>query len=90
MVESIYIDQSSFVKNIVQLPILAWFRILAPQFKALHGIPHVTGAIDGSHIPTLAPVIGGEDYYCRKAFLLSLLQGTINTRCVYGMTNLYG
>jgi hypothetical protein len=74
----------------VQLPILAWFRILAQEFKALHGIPHVIGAIDGSHIPTLALVIGGEDYYCRKAFHLSLLQGIINTRCVYGMTNLDG
>jgi hypothetical protein len=32
---------------------------LASQFEALHGIPYIVGAIDGSHIPFLAPVIGG-------------------------------
>ena len=39
----------------VQFPSLAWFQILARNFEDLHGIPHIIGAIDGSHIPILAP-----------------------------------
>jgi hypothetical protein len=50
----------------VQFQSPAWFRILAQEFEALHGIPYIIGAIDGSHISILALVIGGEDYYFRK------------------------
>ena len=67
----------------VQFPSPARFRVLAQEFEALHGIPHIIGAIDGSHIPILAPVIGGEDYYCRKSFHSALLQGIVDTKCVF-------
>lgn len=36
---------------------------LARDFEALHDIPYVVGAIDGSPILILALIIGGEDYY---------------------------
>ena len=45
----------------VQFPNPAQFRILAQEFKALNGIPYIIGAIDGSHIPILGPIIRGED-----------------------------
>jgi hypothetical protein len=39
--------------------------------------------VDGSHISILAPIIGGEDYYCRKSFHSALLQGIINIKIIY-------
>ena len=57
----------------VQTPSESQFRILASKFKQLHGIPYIIGATDGSHIPILAPIIGGEDYYCRKSFHFVIL-----------------
>ena len=62
---------------------LARFRVLAQESEDLHGILHIIGAIDGSHIPILALVIGGEGYYCRKSFPLVLLQVIINIECVF-------
>ena len=67
----------------VQFPNPARFRVLAKEFEALHGIPYIIGAIDGSHIPILAPIIGGEDYYCGKSFNSALLQGIVDTKCVF-------
>ena len=43
----------------IQFPSPTHFRVLAREFEARHGIPHIIGVIDGSHIPILAPVIGG-------------------------------
>jgi hypothetical protein len=51
------------LRVLVQFPSESQFKVLASQFEALHGIPYIVGAIDGSHIPILAPVIGGGDYY---------------------------
>jgi hypothetical protein len=58
------------------------FMVLTKEFEALHGIPHIIGAIDRSHIPIQAPIIGGEDYYYRKSFHFTLLQGIVDTKCV--------
>ena len=43
------------------MPSESQFRILAKGFEALHEIPYVVGAIDGSHILVLIPIYGGED-----------------------------
>ena len=50
----------------VQCPSSTRSRILAQEFEVLHEIPYIVEAIDGPHILILAPIIGGEDYYCRK------------------------
>ena len=60
----------------------AGFRNLAQGFEALHRISYIIGAIDGSHSLILAPIIGGEDYYCRKSFYSSLLHGIIDIKLV--------
>ena len=49
---------------LVQMSSESQFRVLAKEFEVLHKIPYVVGAIDGSHILVLAPIYGGEDYYC--------------------------
>ena len=67
----------------VQFPNPARFRILALEFEALHEIPYIIGAIDGSHIPILAHVIGGDDYYCRKSFHSALLQDIVDTKYAF-------
>jgi hypothetical protein len=58
-------------------------RILAKYFERLHNILYIIGTIDGSHIPVLVPVIGGEDYYCRKSFNSVLLQGIVDANCIF-------
>ena len=70
-------------KKFVTFPNEYKFRELAKDFEALHGIPYVVGVIDGSHIPILAPINGGEDYYCQKSFHSTLLQGIVDTNCVF-------
>ncbi len=59
------------------------FRILSKDFEALHGIPHIISAIDKSHIPILAPFMGGKYYSYRKSFHFTLLQGIVDTNCVF-------
>jgi hypothetical protein len=70
-------------KIFIQIPNENRLRVLAKEFEKLHNIPYIIGAIDGSHIPVLAPVIGGEDYYCRKSFHSALLQGIVDTNCIF-------
>ncbi len=70
-------------KIFIQIPNENRLRVLANEFEKLHNIPYIIGAIDGSHIPVLAPVIGGEDYYCRKSFHSALLQGIVDTNCIF-------
>jgi hypothetical protein len=53
------------------------FKILASRFEKLYDISYIIGAIDGSHILVLAPVIGGQDYYCRMSFHSTILQGIV-------------
>ena len=48
----------------MQCSSLAWFKVIAQEYKALHEIPHIIGAINKSHIPIPTLVIGKEDYYC--------------------------
>jgi hypothetical protein len=49
----------------------------------LHGIPYIIGAIDGSHIPVLAPLIGGQNYYCRMSFHSAILQGIVGPDYIF-------
>jgi hypothetical protein len=67
----------------VQTPSESQFRVLASRFEELHGISYIIGATDGLHIPILAPVIGGEDYYCRKPFHSAFLQGIVGPDCMF-------
>ena len=48
-------------------------QAIGENFKALHEIPFVVGAIDGSHISILAPEEHAANYYCRKKISLSII-----------------
>jgi hypothetical protein len=69
-------------KIFIQTPNENKLRILAKDFERLHNIPYTIGAIDSSHIPVLALLIGGEDYYCCKSFHSVLLQGIADANCI--------
>jgi len=43
-------------------------------FESLHGIPYILGAIDGNHIPIVAPKVDPKSYYCRKGFYSTLIK----------------
>ena len=38
------------------------------DFQAISGLPKVISAVDGSHIPMMAPSVNGYDYVNRKQF----------------------
>ena len=48
-------------QTLVQLPNPFGVRVLAQEFEALHEIPHIMEAIDGSHTLILISIIGGEN-----------------------------
>ncbi len=35
-------------------------------FEHLHGNPYILGAMDGSHVPIIAPKVDPKSYYCWK------------------------
>jgi hypothetical protein len=47
----------------------------------LHGIPYILGAMDGSHIPIVAPKVDPKSYHCQKGFYSTLFQGIIDAIC---------
>ena len=64
-------------------PTLSRMKQITLEFESLHGIPYILGAIDGSHIPIIAPSIDHAPYYCRKGFYSVLLQGVVNSQCKF-------
>ena len=55
----------------------------AEEFQGIHQIPYVVGAVDGSHIPIVAPQLHAADYYNRKGFHSILLQGVVSAKCLF-------
>ncbi|XP_071951910.1 uncharacterized protein [Antedon mediterranea] len=47
-------------------------------FNELHGFPQCAGAIDGSHIPILAPKESKADYFNRKGHYSVILQAVVD------------
>ncbi|MCO5551828.1 hypothetical protein L7F22_005331 [Adiantum nelumboides] len=47
----------------IRWPSPSWLETLPNEFQALRGIPFVVGAIDGSHIPIIAPRDNHVDYF---------------------------
>ena len=56
---------------------------IALEFESMHGISYILGAINGSHIPIIAPSIDPASYYCRKRFYSVLLQGVVDSQCKF-------
>ena len=50
-------------------PTLVWMKKIAVEFETLHGIPLIIGAIDGSHIPIIAPSNDLVSYIAERDFI---------------------
>ncbi|MCO5607458.1 hypothetical protein L7F22_061654 [Adiantum nelumboides] len=57
-------------------------RSLATGFEQIQGIPNVIGAVDGSHIPIIAPRRHHEDYFNCKGFHSVILQMVMTAKCL--------
>uniref|UniRef100_A0A3Q2P9W2 DDE Tnp4 domain-containing protein n=1 Tax=Fundulus heteroclitus TaxID=8078 RepID=A0A3Q2P9W2_FUNHE len=62
-------------------------EIRTPRFKHRWGFPQCGGAIDGSHIPIIAPEENHTDYFNRKQWHSVILQGVVDHRFCF--TNIY-
>ena len=76
------------VKSILLQKFLRWpsptvMEKFAQEFQDIHNIPYVIGAVDGSHIPIVAPRLHAADYYNRKGFHSILLQGVVSSKCLF-------
>jgi hypothetical protein len=66
--------------RVFEKPTLTRIKTNAIEFKALHGIPYVLGAIDGSHILIIAPPNDLASYYYQKGFYSILLQEVVDAK----------
>lgn len=73
----------NLLKKFIKWPSPAILERYAQEFQDLQQIPYVVGAVDGSHIPIVAPKLHAPDYYNRKGFHSVLLQGVVTSRCVF-------
>lgn len=62
----------------IQFPTSEMLRETVQGFEQAWKVPQCVGAIDGSHIPILAPADNHTDYYNRKGWYSMLDQGTVD------------
>ena len=68
------------LKKFIRWPSTAVMDEFVDEFQNLHGIPYAVGAVDGSHIPIVAPRIHAADYFNRKGFHSILLQDVLSNK----------
>ena len=61
----------------IQFPTGDQLQTILAGFEELWNIPQCVGAIDGSHMPVLAPTGNHTDYYNCKGWYSVLVQGTV-------------
>ena len=71
------------LKKYIRWPSTTTMDKFAREFESIHQIPYVVGAVDGSHIPIVAPRLHAADYYNRKGFHSILLQGVVSSKCLF-------
>ena len=75
--------KKKLLRKFITWPTPAIMDRYAQEFQDLHQIPYVVGAVDGSHIPIVAPRLHAADYYNRKGFHSILLQGVVSAKCLF-------
>jgi len=56
---------------------------ITTSFDCLCEIPYILGAINGSHVPIIAPKVDPKSYYFRKGFYYTLIQGIVDAKCSF-------
>lgn len=67
-------------REYIQLPQLEELQNVIRGFKTRWGCPQCAGAIDGSHIPVIAPSEDHTDYFNRKGWHSVILQAVVDHR----------
>ena len=75
--------QKNLLKKFINWPFPSTIKRYAQEFQDLHQIPYMVGAVDGSHIPIVAPRLHAPNYYNRKGFHLIILQSVVSARCLF-------
>ena len=65
----------------IKLPQGEGWQTVVDGFLQRWQFPQCVGAMDGSHIPIIAPPVNAKDYYNRKGFHSILLQGVVDHQC---------
>ena len=71
------------LQKFIRWPSTSTMEQFAREFENLHQIPYVVGAVDGLHIPIVAPRFHVADYYNRKGFYSVLLHGVVSSKCLF-------
>ena len=69
----------NLTKKYIKIPRGRQLTDTVEKFESKFNFPQCFGAIDGSHIPIIAPTDCPKDYYNRKGFHSVLLQGIVNS-----------
>jgi hypothetical protein len=75
--------KSILLRKFIQWPSRTVMKKYAEEFENLQQIPYVVGAVDGSHIPIVAPRLHAADYYNRKGFYSVLIQAIVSSKCLF-------
>ena len=67
----------------IKLPQGEGWQTVVDGFLQRWQFPQCAGAMDGSHIPIIAPPVNAKDYYNRKGFHSILLQGVVDHQCKF-------
>ena len=66
---------------VIEKQTVTTLRRISAEFEVLRDIPYIIGAVDGSHIPIIAPPLDPTSYNSRKGFYSALLQGVVDSTC---------
>uniref|UniRef100_A0A3P9P161 DDE Tnp4 domain-containing protein n=1 Tax=Poecilia reticulata TaxID=8081 RepID=A0A3P9P161_POERE len=75
--------QTVLVPELIEIPSAERFEEMAAYFENRWGPPQCVGAIDGSHIPIIAPTTYHSDFFNRKGWHSLILQGVVDGRGLF-------
>ncbi|XP_060761383.1 uncharacterized protein LOC132871280 [Neoarius graeffei] len=75
--------QALLVPELIRFPNQEKFAEMSAYYENRWGLPHCVGAIDGSHIPIIAPQEYHCDYFNRKGWHSIILQGVVDGKGLF-------
>ncbi|XP_040275584.1 protein ANTAGONIST OF LIKE HETEROCHROMATIN PROTEIN 1-like [Bufo bufo] len=73
--------------EIVHFPDSEKLKDMANYFEDRWGLPQCVGAIDGSHLPIIAPQVYHTDYFNRKGWYSIILQKVVDAKGLFWSVN---
>nr|XP_055051176.1 uncharacterized protein LOC129436904 [Misgurnus anguillicaudatus] len=69
--------------NLIKVPTGNNLKHVVNGFRDRWGFPQCAGAIDGTHVPIIAPHDNRSDYYNRKGYYSIILQGVVDHKLMF-------